>query len=113
MDDSLVGLGLVALGGALGAATRYAVALVVATPGGTLVANVAGSLLLGVLAARRLPDRLQSFAATGFCSSFTTYSTFTVETLSLSAPAAVGYVLATYALGLAGAMVGVTLGRRA
>lgn len=106
-------LGLVAAGGAAGAVTRHAVAVAVGTPLGTLAANVAGSLLLGLLVARSLPDRVASFAATGFCSSFTTYSTFAAETLALAPPLAVGYVVATYGLGIVAAAVGVRLGGRA
>lgn len=112
MDERRLRIGLIAAGGGAGALARAAVAGVVATPQGTLLANVAGSLLLGVLAARAVPARLSAFAATGFCSSFTTYSTFAVETLALSPALAVGYVAATYGLGVIAAAVGARLGGR-
>ncbi|MEZ3144905.1 CrcB family protein [Halobaculum sp. MBLA0143] len=103
---------LVAAGGAVGAVTRHAVGVAVGTPPGTLAANVAGSLLLGLLIARSLPDRVASFATTGFCSSFTTYSTFALETLTLPPPVAAAYVAGTYGLGIVAAAVGVRLGGR-
>ncbi len=112
VDEHRVRVGLIAVGGALGALTRAALAGVVTTPQGTLLANVAGSLLLGVLVAHSVPRRLGAFAATGFCSSFTTYSTFAVETLALSPAAAVGYVAGTYGLGVVAAAVGARLGGR-
>ena len=112
MDEQRLRVGLVAGGGAAGALARAAVAGVTTTPGGTLLANVAGSLLLGLVGALAVPPRLHAFAATGFCSSFTTYSTFAVETLALSPSLAVGYVAATYGLGLVAATVGTRLGRR-
>ncbi len=112
MDERWVRVGLIAAGGGVGALARAAVASVVATPQGTLLVNVAGSLLLGVLVAQSLPRRLGAFAATGFCSSFTTYSAFAVETLALPPSSAVGYVVATYGLGLLAAAVGTRLGGR-
>lgn len=107
-----VGVGAVAVGGALGALSRYAVGLAVAGPTGTFLTNVAGSLLLGFLVTRTLPGRVQLFVATGFCSSFTTYSTFAVETLSLGPQLGALYVVGTYVVGIAAAGVGVSVGRR-
>ncbi|WP_435127285.1 fluoride efflux transporter FluC [Halobaculum sp. D14] len=111
MDDRVTGIGLVAAGGAVGAALRYGVGLAVAGPAGTLLVNVAGSLLLGVLVSRTLPKRVQLFAATGLCSSFTTYSTFAVDAVSFgSAPEAAAYVAATYVFGVAAATAGLAVG---
>jgi CrcB protein len=97
----------IAAGGFAGALSRHAVAVALPTtfPWGTLAANVAGAFLLGVLvygAAERgrLPVVARRFVATGFLSSFTTYSSFVGETVALARPLAVGYVVATYALGL-------------
>jgi CrcB protein len=113
MENRLVGVGIVAVGGGAGAVARWGVGLAVAGATGTLVANVAGSFLLGVLVARTLPEWLQLFGAAGFCSSFTTYSTFAVETLSLGARFGGLYIVGTYALGIAAAGVGIAVGRRA
>jgi len=83
----------VALGGALGAVARYGVAVALPTdphggmPWATLAVNVAGSLLLGVIAALalsgKLDDNLRLFVGTGFCGALTTFSTFSVEAVAL------------------------------
>ncbi|MBK5229159.1 MAG: fluoride efflux transporter CrcB [Actinobacteria bacterium] len=83
----------VAVGGGIGAWCRYALGGVIVArqqrpfPVETLVINVLGSLLLGALAgsasAGRLPDQALTWGGTGFCGAFTTFSTFTFETLRL------------------------------
>ena len=72
---------LVGVGGFAGAPARHAVsvALPTAFPWGTLAVNVAGAFLLGVVVygtagPRRLPEAARLVVATGFLSSFTTYS---------------------------------------
>lgn len=59
-------------------------------PYGTLVINVTGSLLLGILTGLVLhdgaPSRLVVIAGTGFCGGFTTWSTFIWESNSLYRP---------------------------
>jgi CrcB protein len=84
---------LVAVGGALGAAARYLLDRAIATrqtspfPLGTLVINVSGSialgLLLGLAVAHQLPSSLVTLVGTGFLGAYTTFSTFTYETLRL------------------------------
>ncbi len=117
----LVSLALVAAGGCCGASARYGVATLVATPLGTLVANVLGCCLLGALTAdvaplRDLPARYRLLVATGFVSSLTTYSTFAVETAGTTVPLAAGYVVASYGLGfgsvVAGRLIATALGPR-
>jgi len=83
----------VAVGGAAGAACRYIVDFVVSQrsggvfPWGTWTVNMAGSVLLGLLAglaAGRVDSPLWQVAATGgFCGAFTTFSTLMYETLQL------------------------------
>jgi len=111
--DRLKPLALVGIGGFAGATLRYGVGA--ALPGGfpwaTLAVNVAGSLALGaLLAEQRLGGRFDAevrlFVGTGFLSSFTTYSTFAVETAALSPALAVANVGANYALGFAAAVTG-------
>ena len=111
-------LALVATGGVVGALARWLIALAVPGLGGTLLANVTGAFALGALlavaAAGYLPPRLVAFAATGALSSYTTYSTFAVESALAGSPAPVaGNVLANYGLGFAAAFAGPLLGRRA
>ena len=98
---------LVGVGGFAGATSRYAVATALPTafPWGTLAVNVAGAFLLGLLVygtseLRRIPETARLVVATGFLSSFTTYSAFAAETVALSPVFAAGNVAANYALGL-------------
>jgi CrcB protein len=104
---------LVAAGGAVGALARHAVSLAVPGAAGTLAVNVAGSLLLGAFVARSTDARLHLLVGTGALSSFTTYSTFAVETTALGVAGGAGNVAATYALCLAAAAVGLRAGGRA
>lgn len=86
----------VALGGALGSMSRYGAARLVARlidgpfPWGTLCVNVTGSLLIGFLAGAIVPDgRLtlapdaRAFLLIGVLGGFTTFSSFSLETLNL------------------------------
>lgn len=80
---------LVAAGAAVGAPLRYLVDRAVQSrhdtvfPWGTLIVNVAGSLLLGALIALPAPAPIAAQAGVGFCGALTTYSTFSYETLRL------------------------------
>lgn len=84
----------VCAGGALGSGARYLVSLLAlrlvgaSFPTGTLVVNVLGSLLLGVLIHLSTRDSSWSpavkiFLTAGFCGGFTTYSTFNLESIQL------------------------------
>jgi CrcB protein len=79
----------VALGAAVGAPARYLVDRAVQSrhdsvfPWGTLLVNVAGSLLLGFLVALPAGSAVMAVAGIGFCGALTTYSTFSYETLRL------------------------------
>lgn len=108
-----VQVALVAVGGFAGAVSRWGVALALpaAFPWGTLAVNVAGSLLLGALVAdgrfgEWLPAGARLLLATGFLSSFTTYSTFAAETVALGPTLGAVNVGANYALGLGAALLG-------
>jgi len=82
---------LVAIGGALGAVSRYGVSRVLLVypgfPFATLVVNVVGSLFIGYLTAllfeRSGADDLRLLLITGFLGAFTTFSAFSLETLLL------------------------------
>ncbi len=84
----------VAVGGALGAMARFALNVMlqrdIAFPWGTLGANLAGCLLMGVIAqlvataswfneAGIIPDQYRILFAIGFCGSFTTLSALVME----------------------------------
>lgn len=107
-------------GGAVGSVVRYGLSLLALStiPGwwvaGTLAANVAGSLLIGLIAAwsvhREPSPMLNGFLVTGFCGGFTTFSAFSLEALELAMAgawtAALGYVVVS----IAGWMIAVWLG---
>jgi CrcB protein len=108
---------LVAVGGFAGASLRHVVALAVPGLGGTFVANVTGCLALGVLAYEAelvgvVAEETGYVAATGFCSSFTTYSTFALEAVQSPTLVGVGYVVSTYAVGFVAVLVGRGVARR-
>ncbi len=115
---------LVAVGGAAGALTRYAVGLTVrgnAFPWATLMVNLVGSLLLGALLGAAAEDRIGRLAAlalsVGFLGAFTTFSTFSWEAVALlradRVAAASAYVSASVGGGLLAALVGLLAARSA
>jgi len=121
-----VSLALAMLGAAIGAPTRYLVDRAVQArhdsvfPWGTLSVNVAGSFVLGLVAALA-PAPLQVLLGAGFCGALTTYSTFSYETLRLAEDGAdalavanvLGSVLAGVVAALAGVGLAVALGAAA
>src|SRR5687767_1413161 len=82
-------LALIALGGAAGSVVRALIALALPSrfPWATLLINVTGSLLIGWLMVRIGPaeqssaSSLRSLLVVGFCGGFTTFSTFSWQTL--------------------------------
>jgi len=83
----------IAAGGSLGAVARYGMAAYVyrmsagSFPWGTLVINLTGSFVIGVLAELFdnliVPSMWRSFLTIGFLGAYTTFSTFTLETVNL------------------------------
>ncbi len=80
----------VGLGGALGAVGRYGISLLPlkgAFPWLTLATNVLGALLIGFVAGaaaeHTVSPNMELFWKTGVCGGFTTFSTFSMETLHL------------------------------
>ena len=114
---------LVALAGGAGAAARFWVDGTIRArrpsvlPVATLVINVTGSLLIGLVAGATLslglPATWRLLLATGFCGGYTTFSTAMVETVRLAeageARRAVVNALATLTVTVAAAAVGVGL----
>ena len=87
---------LVMTGGALGTGARYAVSGLVANsigetfPWGTLIINITGSFLIGFVFTLTSPDGrvmvsggTRQFVMTGFCGGYTTFSSFSLQTLNL------------------------------
>ncbi len=85
---------IVALGAGLGGGLRYWISnyvskiLPIFFPYGTLVVNILGSIILGILIfgfdeRGNLSNYLKLFIGVGFCGGLTTFSTFSFETFSL------------------------------
>ncbi|MEO7043701.1 MAG: fluoride efflux transporter CrcB [Ferruginibacter sp.] len=82
---------LVGIGGGIGAMLRYLVYFFLKTtdfPVGTLVINIIGSFIIGIVMALSIkelsfsPD-MKIFLATGICGGFTTFSSFSLENILL------------------------------
>ncbi|SFH65330.1 camphor resistance protein CrcB [Selenomonas ruminantium] len=116
------------IGGGLGAVCRYGVTTTVGMllggmfPWGTLVVNLVGSLLMGLVigallplakSLQLLPESLRLLLTVGFLGGFTTFSSFSMETLTLlrgdSFFLAAVNVVGSIVLGLAAAYIGYQL----
>ncbi|MFI0451853.1 fluoride efflux transporter CrcB [Actinomadura sp. 6N118] len=110
---------LVAVGAAIGAPLRYLADRMMQArhdslfPWGTFTVNIAGSALLGFLAALPAGHGAMALAGTGFCGALTTYSTFGYETLRLAEDGARTYAVLNAAVsitaGLGAAYCGMAL----
>jgi fluoride exporter len=114
----------VAVGGAIGSVVRYLVGIAsgklfgLGFPWGTLIINIAGSLLIGAFVesfALRwdLPQAARLFLTVGICGGFTTFSTFSLDAYLLIErgawwPAA-AYIAASVLLSIAGLVAGLHL----
>ncbi|GAA1301533.1 fluoride efflux transporter CrcB [Saccharothrix xinjiangensis] len=93
-------VGLVFLGAAVGAVLRHLAGRLVrrAFPWATLLVNVAGSFVLGVVAGAS--PAVVALVGTGFCGGLTTFSTFSWETVELVEGGRVGRAVANVAVSL-------------
>jgi fluoride exporter len=116
-----------ALGGALGSVARYVLgfyagaAFGTAFPWGTLVINVTGSFLIGVLAELfalrwQVSPELRIFLIVGICGGYTTFSAFSLEVMTLidrgAAAQAAAYIVGSVVISLAALYAGLFLVRR-
>ena len=117
----------IAIGGALGAVLRYGASVSVYSllgrgfPYGTLFVNVSGSLLMGLLSVLML-ERLnigpewRAAVLVGVLGSFTTFSTFSIETLNLLEQGdwvrAMSNIVLSVLVCLAAVWLGVLIGRQ-
>lgn len=87
----------IAIGSALGGSARYFVSGVVAShlgetfPWGTILINVSGSFVIGLFATLTGPDgrflvstEMRTFVMVGLCGGYTTFSSFSLQTLNLA-----------------------------
>ena len=114
----------VGLGGAVGSIVRYVISagmlggqMLWGFPAGTFTVNAVGSLLIGVLLETLTSSTAGWLFVTGFCGGFTTFSTFSADTVRLLragdyGPAA-GYVILSVGVCLAFTLLGMYLGSQA
>ncbi len=117
----------VALGGALGSMARFGVAAGVAAltgpqfPWGTLLINIGGSFVIGWFGALTgsrgavsVPPDIRVFVMVGICGGFTTFSSFSLQTLELAQAGEVlwagCYIVGSVVLCLLGVWAGTLLG---
>jgi len=113
----------IAIGSALGGTSRYAISRAVALrygetfPWGTLVVNITGSFLIGVLAALTGPDsrlvvspNTRNFLMVGICGGYTTFSSFSLQTLELIRNRDFGEAGGNILLSVAACMAAVAIG---
>lgn len=117
---------MIALGGALGALSRYGMTKWVngywqqSFPLATMLVNVLGCILMGVafvIVSERMPSlaTYRPLIMVGFLGAFTTFSTFSLEIVSLiDAQAwlsALSYLLLSCILGVVGLVIGMAMAR--
>ena len=112
----------VAAGGALGSVARFWVGLWLARfsaslPVGTMAINVVGSFAIGLFGTLTLahgkfgvPEIARVFFMVGICGGFTTFSSFSLQTLDLLRAGAVGRALANIGLSVALCLAAVAAG---
>ena len=114
---------LVALGGGMGSVARYSIGMgmrnIGSLPWGTWFVNILGSFLLGFLAGylvdSEMDPAVRAGLTVGVLGGFTTFSTWTVETVELFGTGeyglAVGNLLGAIVVGVAAAGMGLMFGR--
>ena len=110
----------VGLGGALGAVLRYSFSFLPIAPNKTIFINIIGAIVIGFVSffsknIKVLDQRLFLFLTTGLCGGFTTFSTFSLETVQLIEKneyfLALLYSLGTVMLSLIGIYIGYYLAK--
>ncbi|NRD77590.1 fluoride efflux transporter CrcB [Bacillus sp. BRMEA1] len=112
---------LVAVGGFFGAISRFGFSAWMrgkypsSFPLGTLLINLTGSFLLGLIIGANLADSWKLLLGTGFMGAFTTFSTFKLENIQLHTNRnwniMIPYLVVSYTFGILLAFVGMRLGQ--
>lgn len=111
---------LVSVGAAIGGALRYSLSSFihknqsVIFPYGTLIVNVVGSFILGIIMfylseKELIGNDFRLFLTVGFCGGFTTFSTFSYETLMLFRDSEIGLAFYNITLNLVLSLLGIYL----
>lgn len=111
---------LVSAGAAIGGALRYGIStyiqknISVIFPYGTLVVNIVGSFLLGMIMfylneKELIGNEFRLFLTVGFCGGFTTFSTFSYETLNLFRDSEFGLAIYNVLLNVVLCLLGIYL----
>ncbi len=121
-------IGWIAAGGAVGAVARYFVMIAVAQlmgaafPWGTLVVNIIGSFVLGMLVEAfalvwSVSEGVRAFLVVGMLGALTTFSTFSLDVVTLyergALMAAALYIIASVVFSVAALFLGLALARLA
>lgn len=113
----------IAIGSMIGGVSRYAISRAVALrygetfPWGTLVVNITGSLLIGFIAGFTGPDSryvvsptVRNFLMVGICGGYTTFSSFSLQTLELIRNRDLGEAFGNILLSVAACIAAVAIG---
>lgn len=111
---------LVSIGAAIGGAVRYGLSNYIQKnqsiifPSGTLLVNITGSFILGIIMfylneKELISNELRLFLTVGFCGGFTTFSTFSYETIMLFRDSEIGLAILNIFLNLILCLLGVYL----
>lgn len=113
---------LVGVGASIGAMLRYGITnlsnqfLTNRFPAGTLIINLVGSLVLGILTGLNLTSPMLVLLGTGTMGGFTTFSTYNFELIKLIKNQKISlfmiYLLASYLIGGLMALLGLVIGRQ-
>lgn len=112
----------VGIGGFIGASLRYIISLLSAKyigsnfPYGTLIVNVLGGILIGLIMeasikTQYIPTNLRLFLTTGILGGLTTFSTFSYETINMFDKGSYGIGILNAALNLFLSLFGVFIGK--
>jgi CrcB protein len=116
---------LVLAGGAIGSLARYGLAMVVGTlagpgfPWGTVLINILGSFAIGWFGGATgpagryvVPEAMRAFVMVGLCGGFTTFSSFSLQTMELLRSGYTGRAVANVLASVTLCLLATTLGLR-